>query len=118
MKLSPTEPSVSVVIPARNEAENIGPCITSIHAAGGGLLAEVILVDNGSTDATREIAESLGATVLVRPQATISELRNSGARAASGSIVAFVDADVLVGSGWLTNAVSVLQRPGGVCARC
>lgn len=60
------KPTVSVVVPARNEEEMIGACLESIlrqepppH--------EVILVDNGSTDRTGEIGRSLGVRVVYQP---------------------------------------------------
>jgi glycosyltransferase involved in cell wall biosynthesis len=50
---------ISVLIPAKNERENIRPCIESARFAG-----EIVVVDSGSTDGTREIAASLGAQVV------------------------------------------------------
>jgi len=50
---------ISVLIPAKNERENIRPCIESARFAG-----EIVVVDSGSTDGTREIAGSLGAQVV------------------------------------------------------
>ncbi|MEP6757307.1 MAG: glycosyltransferase, partial [Chthonomonadales bacterium] len=53
---------ISVVIPAFNEAERIGETLRAIQS--GGFAGEIIVVDDGSSDATADIAERLGATVL------------------------------------------------------
>ncbi|HJV66230.1 MAG TPA: glycosyltransferase [Geomonas sp.] len=112
------KPAVSVVIPAKNEAGTIGQCLESIRAASGCRRVEIIVVDNGSADDTREIAQALGALVLAKPGVTISELRNCGARLASAPVVAFVDADIVVSESWLDSALAALGQPGVVCAGC
>ncbi|RKX92309.1 MAG: glycosyltransferase family 2 protein, partial [Spirochaetes bacterium] len=62
-------PFVSVIIPALNAESTIGLCLESIKSLDypAGKL-EIIVVDNGSTDRTREIAESFGAKVLYKPK--------------------------------------------------
>ena len=101
---------ISVVIPAKNEAGFISQCIGSINAGRNeGFDVNVILVDNGSTDETATIAEELGATVLQAPAASLGELRNIGAKAATGRFVAFVDADCTVDPGWARSAMKVLD---------
>ncbi|HEY0970054.1 MAG TPA: glycosyltransferase, partial [Gemmatimonadales bacterium] len=52
--------SVTVVVPARNEAERIGPCLDGLHVQGPPL-AEVIVVDGGSTDGTAELVDAAAA---------------------------------------------------------
>src|SRR5688500_3522936 len=56
---------VSVVVPARNEAERIEPCLLGLLADQG--LHEVIVVDDGSTDGTAEVAGRAGAAVVAAP---------------------------------------------------
>lgn len=102
----------SVIIPAKNEEANIERCLQSIKdAAIDSVSYELLLLDNGSTDATVSIAKRLGATVIVQPDATISALRNQGARAATGSILCFIDADCTVASNWFEKASAYLDKP-------
>jgi glycosyltransferase involved in cell wall biosynthesis len=104
---------VSVIIPAFNEEEMIGKCLESLVGACYPLDAfEVIVVDNGSTDRTLEIARSfstrLRLTILQRPGVNISALRNLGASAARGELLAFLDADCSIPKDWFENAASNL----------
>ncbi|MEW6325424.1 MAG: glycosyltransferase [Nitrospirota bacterium] len=88
---------LSVIIPAYNEAAYIGRLLASLEAArlqlGAEHQAELIVVDNGSTDATAAIARSHGATVVAEAERRISAARNAGARAARGDVLIFIDAD-------------------------
>ena len=77
---------VSVVIPALNEAESIGTVVRSLPWAE---ISECIVVDNGSTDATAEIARAAGARVVNSP-------RGYGAACAAGAKAAVQSSDVLV----------------------
>ena len=87
---------ISIVIPAYNEEEHIGPCLRSILSTDFPKTDyEIILVDNGSTDRTREIAEQFNVRVITDPDRNISGLRNLGAEHAKGEILAFIDADCL-----------------------
>jgi len=100
---------ISVIIPALNEAEMIGRSLDHLALSDFPPNAfEVIVVDNGSTDRTREIASSyvgrLNISVLLRPGINISALRNAGVSEAQGEILAFLDADCLVPADWLKNA--------------
>jgi glucosyl-3-phosphoglycerate synthase len=94
--------TVSVCIPARNEASTIGPIVASIErslgAAGSGLVDEVVVVDDHSADATADVAASSGARV-VRPSHLDSgpgkgEAMARGVAACQGELVVFLDGDV------------------------
>ena len=94
--------SISVVIPAYNEAQRIAECIQAIKPQ---LLIgdEIIVVDNNSTDQTAQIAQSLGARVIVETQQGISHARNAGFAAAKNQIIARTDADTIVTANWLST---------------
>lgn len=89
---------VSVVVPAFNEEKELAASLSSIRAAMGALdrqgwESELIVCDNNSTDHTAEIARAAGATVVFEPVNQISRARNTGAAAATGDWLVFVDAD-------------------------
>jgi glycosyltransferase involved in cell wall biosynthesis len=89
---------VSIVVPAFNEEALLGESLKSIREAAAaftahGWEAELIVCDNNSTDRTAEIARAAGASVVFEPVNQIARARNSGARAAGGDWLVFVDAD-------------------------
>ncbi len=83
---------VSVVIPAYNAAHFLPRCLESVFAQTL-KPAEVIVVDDGSTDNTAALASDLGATVLKCPNGGPGAARNAGIRSASGEWIALLDAD-------------------------
>jgi glycosyltransferase involved in cell wall biosynthesis len=88
--------TVSIVIPALNEAANIKPVMESIPVdrlleAGWGV--EIVIVDNGSTDGTGEIARRLGAKVVHQPERGYGNAYRAGFQAATGDVIATGDAD-------------------------
>lgn len=103
---------VSIIIPARNEEAHLGQLLESIAKLQYPADAlEVIVVDHSSTDDTPGVAARYGARVLVKQGGTISSVRNYGARAARGKVIAFVDADCTVAPDWATCAVMHFQDP-------
>jgi glycosyltransferase involved in cell wall biosynthesis len=83
---------VSLIIPALNEAEAIGPTLRELPWH---LLAECIVVDNGSTDGTGEEAKRNGACVILEPRRGYGQACYSGAQAANpaSDVLAFMDGD-------------------------
>jgi glycosyltransferase involved in cell wall biosynthesis len=92
---------ISVIIPARNAGATLEACLGSIHEASAKTgPVELLVADNGSTDATAAIAKRLGATLLSVPGLRVSAVRNRAARTAQAPLLAFVDADHRVGPAW------------------
>ena len=92
--------TVSVVIPARDEEERIAACLEALLEQDEPA-DEIIVVDNGSTDATPRIAAELGATVIAEPRPGISVARSTGFDRASGDVLARIDADTIVPTDWV-----------------
>lgn len=88
----------SVIIPAYNEEQYLPRLLQSIEVArdnysGGRNQIEVVVADNDSTDRTAEVSAALNARVVHVAKRRIAAARNGGARAASGEILCFIDAD-------------------------
>lgn len=84
--------NISVVIPAKNEGSNIGQVLSQVtHAVPG---AELIVIDDASTDATGEVAAAAGARVISHPYSKGNGAAvKTGARNANGRVIVFMDAD-------------------------
>jgi cellulose synthase/poly-beta-1,6-N-acetylglucosamine synthase-like glycosyltransferase len=97
---------ISFSIPAYNEEHRIGRCIEAVQKeivrAGMESDAEVIVVNNASTDRTKEIASGFsGVRVVDESRKGLTWARQAGFAASSGALVANVDADTMVPPGWL-----------------
>jgi len=91
---------VSVVIPTRNRSALLAEAVRSVQALDGpDLDLEIIVVDNGSTDDTEQVARALGARYLVATKPGAAATRNVGIGAATGDYLAFLDDDDV----WLTG---------------
>jgi len=89
---------ISVIVPAFNEAKLLGASLAGIQSAAGAFARlgwdfELIVCDNNSTDDTAAIAGAAGARVVFEPFNQIGRARNTGAAAAAGEWLIFVDAD-------------------------
>jgi len=99
----------SVIIPARNEQAYIASCIESVRKQSE-TPYEIIVVDNGSSDGTAEIAEDLGCRVVHEEKKGISYARNRGSQEAKGDVLYFLDADGILSEKWISQANSVLEK--------
>jgi glucosyl-3-phosphoglycerate synthase len=93
--------SVSLVLPARDEAETVGDLVRDLAGSLGGLVDELVVVDDGSTDGTGALAAAAGARVVTSadvradvPSAGKGGAMWRGLAATSGELVVFLDADV------------------------
>lgn len=99
--------AVGVVVPCRNERQTLRACLLALREQQPPV-GRVVVVDNGSTDGSQQIAAEL-AEVVELPGVSISHLRNHGAdRLGDVDVVGFVDADVVVGPGWLTAGLAAM----------
>ena len=105
-------PIVSVVIPVYNGSATIGDTLRSLQAQSGAPAFEVIVVDNGSTDATREVVSRFDVTLLDEVTRGPAAARNRGLRDARADIVAHCDADTVLTRRWLSELVEPLRDPG------
>ena len=94
-------PSISVVVCSYNGARTIRDCLESLRRLEYPNF-EVIVVDDGSTDATATIAREYGYRVISTENRGLSSARNTGLEAASGEIVAYLDDDAYPDPHWLT----------------
>ena len=118
--MSTSQPSVSIVVPVRNEADNIAPLIEEISAALDGRWAyEIIYVNDGSTDATGERIAAI-----MQQRDNLRQLRHakstgqsaavrSGVRAARGAIVATLDGDGQNNPAFLPDLISAVENGTG-----
>jgi glycosyltransferase involved in cell wall biosynthesis len=103
--------ALSIIVPAYNEEAFLAATLKALHAAAAGVGGdyEMIVVDDGSTDRTAEIARELGARVVAVHVRQIAAARNAGARAAGGEVLVFVDADTIVPPAVLAQAVAAIR---------
>ncbi len=110
---------LSFVIPAHNEEVCLPRTLTVLAEAARqvGREYEVIVVNDASTDRTREIALPHGARVVDVEHRKISATRNSGGRAAKGDLLFFVDADTQASAEAIQEAIAVMEAGavGGGC---
>jgi len=116
--LTPAQPlpRISLVIPAFNEEGFLPRLLDSVDAAAaaythGEDAVEVIVADNASTDRTALIASARGCRVVPVAKRAIAAARNAGGRAARGTIVGFVDADMRIHPGTFDAIERALTSP-------
>jgi glycosyltransferase involved in cell wall biosynthesis len=107
-----TSPRVSVVIPCLNEAETIGECVTLSRGVleESGYDGEVIVVDNGSTDGSGDLARAAGALVVDEPRRGYGSAYLAGLAVAHGDYIIMVDADLTYDFAEIPSFVDELER--------
>jgi glycosyltransferase involved in cell wall biosynthesis len=104
---------ISFIIPAYNEENYIGQCLESIiqEAKNSPLETEIIVVNNASTDNTRQVAQSFtGVKVVDESRKGVGFARQAGFLASSGDLVAYIDADSQLIPGWIKTATKKIGK--------
>jgi glycosyltransferase involved in cell wall biosynthesis len=112
MALGIKEIEVSVVIPCLNEEETIAGCIEKAKSAisESGIVGEVVVVDNGSTDSSPEISKKLGARVVTEKRHGYGRALSRGFSEARGKYIVFADADESYDFGYTVRFVNELRK--------
>ena len=114
-----TDPVVTVVVPVRDGARVLPACLDALVAQQDAPPFEVVVVDNGSRDATARLARAHPVVdrVVSEPRPGSYAARNAGIAAARGRVLAFTDADCRPDPRWLAHGVAALDRAGVVGGR-
>ncbi len=110
---------ISFVVPAYNEEKHLARTLTAIisEIKRSHCRAEVIVVNNASTDRTGEIAASFPEVIVVdEPVKGLVQARRAGFMNARGELIANVDADTIVTEGWLNRVLDEFRRRPGLVA--
>ncbi len=115
---------ISFVIPAYNEEVLIGRCLESVQqeiervrARDSNIEVEVVVVNNASSDATREVAQNMPSVRVVdEMRKGLVRARKAGFDATSGELIANIDADTIVPAGWLSEVMSQFQNDSALIA--
>lgn len=104
---------ISIIIPVYNNTRDLPECLSAVKTSAKNLDTEIIVVDDASTDETPSVAASMGVHVLrLGRNSGPGAARNFGAQHATGEILFFVDADVVLAPGSLDRAIRILDtRP-------
>ncbi len=104
--------SVSVIVPVLNCGDTIGDMLTALfNQAGVPDAVEVIVVDNGSADNTRDIVKHFNVTLLEEPKPGVSAARNRALGNARGDICVCIDGDTLPSRYWLREMLAPFSDP-------
>jgi glycosyltransferase involved in cell wall biosynthesis len=113
------KPAISFVIPAHNEEGYLSECLESVMAQTQNISKkiEIIVVNNASTDKTKEIAEGFAeVTVIDEPRKGTGFARQAGFLQASAELIANIDADTILPPNWLKTALDFLEKNPKVVA--
>lgn len=106
-----SRPFISVIVPAYNAAPTIGACVTALRGQAFDAPYEIIVVDDGSTDNTADVARTAGAHVVITtPNGRPAAARNAGIRAARGDLICCTDADCTPHPDWLRHITTPLAE--------
>jgi glycosyltransferase involved in cell wall biosynthesis len=115
-------PAISVIVPVWNVVDHVGPCLASLRAQSF-VDFEAIVVDDGSTDGSRAVAQAAVAgdprfRLIAQENRGLSGARNAGLKAAHGAFVAFLDSDDAVAPDWLAELHDAICAHNAAWAAC
>lgn len=107
---------ISFIIPAKNEYQHLKKVLPHLVSSANKscMSYEIILIDNGSTDGTKQIGMEYGCEVLVSNVGSVASLRNLGASKANGGILCFLDADCVVTEDWVKSCLDCFDRDSSI----
>lgn len=112
---------VTVIVATRNRAPLLPDCLTSLTTQKSVVNLEIIVVDNGSDDATSQLVQQWSrrdgkVRLIEQPEVGLSRAKNAGIRDAEGELLLFTDDDVVVPDDWLAAYVAFFSMPRGSLA--
>lgn len=111
--MNSTQLQASVIVPVRNGAAVLERCLSALFQQTlSRELYEVIVVDDGSSDATASVAARMGARVISQPPGGPSVARNRGAQVACAPVILFTDADCKPAPDWIQVMLNALKNSG------
>ena len=110
---------IAFIVPAYNEQKLLGQCLRSIkrEVARSKLPAEIVVVNNGSTDQTKSVAlRVVGVRVVDAPQRGLVYARDAGLHATTASLLANIDADTILPTGWIDRVIGEFRSDSHLVA--
>jgi glycosyltransferase involved in cell wall biosynthesis len=108
-------PTISIIIPAYNEGENILKTLYSLSQNKCKYNVEIIVVNNNSLDDTEKLALSCGVICIQETKQGITNARNCGLKTAKGTYIINADADTIYPENWVNDMVEPLIQNSGIC---
>lgn len=98
---------VTIVIPVKNDEIGLERCLHSLtELCKKDSISEIIVIDNGSTDNTTNVAISYNAKLFINKNESVAGLRNIGSSMATGDIIGFIDSDCVADKMWIVSAIN------------
>ena len=101
---------ISIIIPVYNEAGNIGKLVSFLMQHQHNLVAEIIVVDAGSSDDTINVADNAGAITVISPKKGRAAQMNYGASVAKGDVLYFIHADTFPPASFANDIISAVEK--------